>query len=175
MGLFSETEDERKYKELIRTLRSSDINYEVVDILVNYLIEVRDGLRNNEFYDFDFLQRIVVELASNNFESVEEFREVFNNLLNRVRFLLPDGDKTEGYEAIKNEIINYHCSIERNKLFSEELYSLFENRLDYLQIMDIILGDSNLIENFDSIVKFACELGKEIADQGLLKREVISS
>ena len=174
MGLFSETEDERKYKELIRTLRSSDINYEVVDILVNYLIEVRDGLRNNEFYDFDFLQRIVVELASNNFESVEEFREVFNNLLNRVRFLLPDGDKTEGYEAIKNEIINYHCSIERNKLFSEELYSLFENRLDYLQIMDIILGDSNLIENFDSIVKFACELGKEIADQGLLKREVIS-
>jgi len=174
MGFFNETEEERKYRELIRALRSSDVNYEIVDLLVNYLVEVRDGRRNNEFYDFDFLQRIVIELASNNFESVEEFKEVFNSVLNRVRFLLPDGDKTEGYESIKNEIINYHCSIERNKLFSEELYSLFDNRLDYLQIMDIVLGDTNLIENFDSIVKFACELGKEVDDQGLLKREVIS-
>ena len=174
MGFFNETEEEKRYIELIRALRSSDINYEVVDFLVDYLTDVRDKKRNNEFYDFDFLQRVVVELASGEYESIEELQEVFNNLLNRVRFLLPQGDKTEGYESIKNEIVNYHCSIERSKLFSEELYGLFDNRLDYLQIMDIIMKDQNLADNFETIVKFACELGKEVYDQGLLKREIIS-
>ena len=174
MGFFNETEEEKRYKELIKALRNSDLNYEIIEYLVNYLTDVRDGKRNNEFYDFDFLQRVIVELASSDYESLEELQEVFNNILNRVRFLLPDGDKTEGYEGIKNEVINYHCSIERNKLFSEELYSLFDNRLDYLQIMEIILKDANLMNNFETIVNFACELGKEVDDQGLLKREIIS-
>ena len=174
MGFFNETEEERKYRELIRAISDSDLNYQIADILVDYLVDVRDGRRTNDFYDFDFLQRIIIEIASNDFESVESFKEIFDKLLQRVRFFLPEGDKTEGYESIKNEIINYFFSIERKKVFSEELYSLFDNRIDYLQIMDIILNDDNLTNSFDSIVNFACELGKEVDDQGLLKREIIS-
>ncbi|MBQ4031433.1 MAG: hypothetical protein II625_06730, partial [Bacilli bacterium] len=101
MGFFNETEEERRYKELIRALRNSDLNYEIIEFLVDYLTDVRDNRRNNEFYDFDFLQRVIVELASGDYESLDELKEVFNNLLNRVRFLLPQGDKTEGYESIK--------------------------------------------------------------------------
>ena len=40
--------------------------------------------------------------------------------------------------------------------------------------MDIIINDDNLAENFETIVRFAVELGKEVDDQGLLKREIIS-
>ena len=174
MGFFNETEEEKRYKELIRALRSSDLDYNIIEFLVNYVTEVRDGKRTNDFYDFDFLQGVIVELATLNYDDYSQIIEVFNDLVNRVRFLLPDGVKTEGYESIKREIINHHVNIEKNKLFSEELYSLFDNRLDYLQVMDIIMKDENLINNFDNIVKFAVELGKEVDDQGLLKREIIS-
>ena len=133
MGFFNETEEERKYRELIRAISDSDLNYQIADILVDYLVDVRDGRRTNDFYDFDFLQRIIIEIASNDFESVESFKEIFDKLLQRVRFFLPEGDKTEGYESIKNEIINYFFSIERKKVFSEELYSLFDNNGYYFK------------------------------------------
>ena len=174
MGFFNESEQEKKYKELIKALRSSDLDYKSVETLVDYITEIKDGKRINDFYDFELLQGVIIELVTANYESYEELIEVFNRLLNRVRLLLPDGTKTEGFEAIKREIINYYCSIERSNLFSSELYSLFDNRLDYLQIMDIILNDENLTSNFQNIVKFAVELGKEVDDQGLLKREIIS-
>ena len=173
MGFFNETEQEKKYRELIRALRSSNLDYESIETLVKYLTDVRDGRRLNDFYDFELLQGVIVEIATSNYESHEELIEVFNRILNRVRLLLPQGEKTEDFDAIKREIINYYCSIERSNLFSAELYSLFENRLDYLQIMDIILNDENLTDNFENIVNFAVELGKEVDDQGLLKREII--
>ena len=174
MGLFNETELERNYKELIKAIKNSDLDYESVEFFVKYISDIRDNKRLNDFYDFDFMQRVIIELCSNNYENHEELIQTFNNVLNRVKFLLPDGEKTEGYESIKREIVNYYCSIEKNNIFSNELYSLFDNRLDYLQIMDIILNDELLIENFDTIVSFATQMGKEIDDQGLLKREIIS-
>lgn len=175
MGLFNnETEEEKKYKELIKIIRSSELNQRNMEYLINYVIEVRDGKRNNDFLDFELLQSVIVELVSNEYENSYEILGVFEKLISRVRFLLPDGVHTEGYESIKREIINYYCSIEKYDLFSYELYSLFDNRLDYLQIMDIILDDNRLVDNFSSIVNFAIELGKEVDDQGLLKRELIS-
>ena len=174
MGLFYETEEEKQYRELIRALRESNLDYESANTLISYVIDVRDGKRLNDFYDFDLLQGVIIELATSSYNTHEEFVEAFNRILNRVRLLLPDGEKTEDYDAIKREIINYYCSIERSNLFSIELYSLFDSRYDFLQIMDIILNDENLVNNFNNIVKFAVELGKEVDDQGLLKREIIS-
>lgn len=177
MGFFNETELERKYKELIKAIKGSELSYENIDFLVKYLSEVRDGKRLNDFYDFDFLQGVMIEIGTSTFDDEDELVDFFNELINKVKFLLPQGDKTEGYEVIKREILNHYCGnngIIRNNLFSEELYSLFDNRLDYLQVMDIILKDDNLVSNFDNIVRFATTLGKEIDDQGLLKREIIS-
>lgn len=174
MGIFNRTEEEKKYNEIIRKIRISYLDYECTTFLETYVANVRDGKRNNDFYEVDFLEEVILELLGGNYESSEKIKETFNRIVNRVKFLLPDGLKTEGYESIKREIINYHVDIALNNIFSEELYSLFDNRLDYLQIMDIIMKDENLINNFDTIVRFAVELGKEVDDQGLLKREIIS-
>ena len=171
---FLNVNEERSYKELVRAIRSSKIDNEVKVYFLNYLEEIKDGKRNNDFYDFDFLRSVIVELCFNEYDSYEELVETFNRLISRTRTLLPQGDKTEGYESIKREIINNYCDIERNNIFSAKLYSLFSNRIDYLQIMDIILSDDNLNENFEKIEQFAVELGKEISDEGLLKREIIS-
>ena len=173
MGIFNVNE-ERNYKELIRTLRSSKIDNETREYFTRYLSEVREGKRTNDFYEFDFLKSVIVELCLNEYDNFEELVNTFNRLISITRTLLPQGEKTEGYESIKREIITCYCDIERNNIFSAKLYSLFTNRLDYLQIMDIVLNDDNLIANFNKIEKFAVELGKEMADEGLLKREIIS-
>ena len=176
MGLFNENEEVKKYRDLIKIIRSSDLNYECIEFLVKYISDIKDGKRTNDFYDFDFLQGAMIEIATSEFYGVAELEDFLNQLIHRVKFLLPCGDKSEGYEGIKREIINHYSSTHgiTTELFSEELYSLFDSRFDYLQIMNIILKDENLVSNFDSIVKFAVELGKEVDDQGLLKREVIS-
>lgn len=175
MGIFiNKTDEEKKYDDIIRIIRSSYLHYEYNLFLENYVSSIRDKRRNNDFYELDFLEEVIVKLISGKYESVNEFKEVFNRLLGKVKFLLPLGENTEGYESIKREIINYHINITKENLFSEELYSLFDNRLDYIQIMDIIMKDEDLTKGFDKIVRFAVELGKEVDDQGLLKREIIS-
>lgn len=174
MGFFNKTEEEKRFEELIRTIRNSDLDYYSIDYFVDYLTEIKDGKRLNDFYDFDFLKSVIIELCSINYESYEDLVKVFNRVVGRVKILLPEGEETEGYEAIKREVVNYYCDIERNDLFSNELYSLFSDRVDYLQIMDIVMSDPNLVENFDKVVDFATQIGKEIDDEGLLKREIIS-
>ena len=173
MGFFNETEEEKKFRELLRVIRISNLDYESTELLTNYVSEIRDGRRVNDFYDFEMLQGAILEILNSNYESKEQLLGFLNKLTDRVRFLLPQGTKTDDYERIKEEIINYHCSIERLDLFDEKLYSLFDNRRDYLQIMDIIMHDENLVNNFSSIVNFAVKIGAEEHDQGKIKREII--
>ena len=174
MGFFNETEQERQYKELIRAIRSSDLEYDACDYLVNYVSDVKNNKRNNDFYDFDLLQGVILEVLTSGSITYNDVVELFKKVLYYVKFLLPQGKETQGFESIKREIINYYYKIIVLDKFSNELYSLFDNRLDYIQIMDIILSDQNLLDNFTKIVEFAVQMGKEIDDQGLLKREIIS-
>ena len=46
MGLFSEeTPEERDYKRLIKTIRNSGLNYEIVNYLVSFVSDIRDKKR----------------------------------------------------------------------------------------------------------------------------------
>ena len=174
MAFFNETEEEKRYKDLIKGVKSTRLEESIKYYLINYLIEIRDGKRVNDFYNYEFLERMISVIATSEYRSYEEFNNIFNQLIKRVRFLLPDQEKTNGYDLIVNELVNYGIDLEKKHLFNEELYSLFDNRLDYLQIMELISKDDNLVQNFNKIVNFSLELGKVIDDQGLLKREIIA-
>lgn len=170
MGIFNERED-RKYRDLIKIIKTSNISQSDKDFLVKYVTEIKDGKRNNDFFDFEFLQGVILQLIN------QDNPCYFNDLLDIVNFLFPQGEKTENYSLLKREFVINYCGedgIIHKKLFNKEFYSLFGSRTDYLQVMNIILEDPNLIENFHNIVEFGISLGKEIEDQDLIKREIIS-
>lgn len=177
MGIFNETDEEKKYRELIRIIKSSDLSYDCMDYLVTYVCAVRDGRKSNDFFDFEFLKDVVIRIVESNNQNVDDLKEYLNELAYITEFILPEGSETEDYIGYKNFILSNFTgeyNLISEDIFSEELYSLFSNRQDFSQIMNIIINDNNLIDNFDNIIEFAVNMGKEIEDKDLLKREVIS-
>ena len=135
MGIFGERDNEKNYRDIIKAVKSSKLD----KTSILFLLLIRNTL---------FL--------------VEAFVEKFTDNIRIVKFMLPQGVNTPGFESIKRELILNYDNLLNNNLFSEEFYSLFESRNDYLQVMNIILKDDNLKDNFDSIVSFAVQLGKEV-------------
>lgn len=166
MGLFSEeTQFEKECKELLRVIRNADVSYDAQDYFSTYVMDVRDGKRNNDFYEFDFLRAIILEcLNSNSEQSIEDFEEI----IKQVKFLLPLGMETEDYEIIKNMIIN------GNHVWNMQLYALFNNRLDYIQIMKIIQSEKIFSDNYDSIVHYAITVSPYCINTSVLKSELLS-
>lgn len=163
MGLFSEETDlERNFKELLKVIRNNvNIDYPEREYFIDYVTQVRDAKRNNDFYEFDFLRAIILDcLTQENGDLVFLFEEK----IKQAKTLLPMGIETEDYEAIKNMIIN------GGQTWNMQLYALFDNRLDYIQIMNAI--DSN--DNSDTIIKYALEVSPYCINQGVLKNEILS-
>ena len=65
-------------------------------------------------------------------------------------------DYTEEYDLIKNMILNNFVGNDKMcQIFDYEFYSLFNSKLDYIQIMNIITGDDEIYDNYDMIYNFA--------------------
>ena len=164
MGFFiEETELDKKYKTLIRVISRYDrIDDMDREFLLKYVIGVRDGKQNNDFFEFDFLNSIILELMNNCAEVVDSF----NKLKEVVKTLLPAGLETPNYEIIKNLIINGNSEID------VRLYSLFEDRIDYIQVMNIIKKDAGRYR--DKVIDYALEVSPYCINQIILKSEIIS-
>ena len=166
--------DKSKYNELIKYIRYSNLDKMIKNYLIKLVAEIRDGKRINAFIDYDILERTIIELLKMDINNLAELQDKIDKIINRINFLLPQKEATPDFESIKREILSHHVKLEVSELFSQEMYSIFDDRNDYLQIMDIILSDENLVNNFDKIVDFAVKIAREIDDQGLIKREIIS-
>ena len=175
MALFG-NRNERDYKELIKIIRNSRLNVHDKVYLTNYVSSIAAGTRNNDFFDFEFLHDVILIICNN----IEEFDGVeckLREVLNSVKLMFPQGTKTENFESLKGEFITNFCDnngIIARGVFNNEFFSIFTDRKDYLQVMNIILSDENLIKNFDSIVNFGIAIAKELEDPDLIKREIIS-
>ena len=184
MPLFNNnTEIERKYRDLIRVINKVKMNRGDKAWLLTYVREIRDNERTNDFFDFDFLCEAVlktIEVITDTCPpcGVNKFAsEYICELRDAVRFLFPQGTKTENYEELKNEFLVNCCGRGGhiyNELFSKEFHGVFATRNDYLQVINIIASDDTLRNNFSDIVSFSVELAKEIEDLGLVKREIIA-
>ena len=163
MGIFTaETELEKIYNSLIKTIKSTKYNHNK-NFLLDYVTGVRDGIRDNDFYEFDFLNSIILELINSDIYNIED---AFNSLIEKVKILLPAGLETPGYEVIKNLIINNNDEIDIR------LYVLFDNRFDYIQVMKIIKRDAS--EYYEKIVDYALEVSQYCINQDILKNEILS-
>lgn len=164
MGFFiEETELEKRYKILIKAIRDAkNIDYMDRDFLLDYVIGIRDGKRNNDFYEFEFLNDIILELINNS----EQIEDDFNKIKEVVKILLPVGLETSNYAIIKNLIVNGNSEID------VRLYSLFENRLDYIQVIKIIKEEAS--DYYDRVIDYALEVAPYCINQTILKSEILS-
>ncbi len=156
-----------KYKDLIKIVKSSKVlENENESFLVNYIDDIRNERRVNDFFEFEFLKDVVLKLITTNLD--KDFNTKFNDIISNIKFLLPLGNKTENYEFYKNLIIN------SDLVFDKEMYSLFENKLDYQQIINIIRSKSLAEEQYNLVRNYIIEISPYCLSNEHLKKEVIS-
>ncbi len=179
MGFFNETEEEKKYKNLIKAVRSSNkISMEMIQYIVAYIENVRDNRISNDFFEYEFLERIVLEVCDEEYNSLFDFKEQFEELCRTVKFLLPDGVNTNDYVGIKNMIINNLVGpygLIAKGLFDKKLYSLFESRHDYMFIMNLLSEVEDMPCTCQDVYNYICEVAPWTPNQTVLRSEVVSA
>ena len=176
MGILNSINGKDKiYFNLIRLIRSDKVfSKEEKDTLTKYLNELKNGTQLNEFVDDEILCFIVTDMLDHKFKgTVKEYLEKNKDCL---RFMFPQGTDTPDYDLIKKEVINNYLGkngIFSNDLFDKTFYALFDEKIHYFQIMNIILSDEATKKYFDDIVEFAVTMGKEIDDYDLFYRELL--
>lgn len=154
-----------KYKDLIKTVKSSKkMNYEDELYLVNYIDDIRNERRKNDFFEFEFLKEIILKLINSNSNIELTLKQTINN----TKFLLPLGIKSENYEFYKELIIN------SDLVFDKELFSLFDNKLDYQQILNIIKSKNLDDEQYNLVRNYIIDVSPYCISTEYLKKEVIS-
>ena len=170
------TEKDRLYNDLIKIVKNSKAltSYDKNEV-IEYITEIKNGKKRNPYVDDEILAHVIMDIAEHyKSEGVEEY---FSEAEECVAFLLPFGEKTEGFEQIKTEICNLYIGengIFGTEFFNIEFYMLFMDSKDYFQIMNIIMSDVELKDHFSDIVEFATTMSKEIDDYRLFKNELIS-
>lgn len=176
MGLFNnDTEEEKKYKKLIKAIRYSDLKEADRNFLIDYVDKINSGQINNDFYEFEFLNRIVLELLStDHYQGIEKTINEYKNILS---LLLPEGVYTEDSQGIMEMFINNFCGesgiIEKN-LFNRKFYALFQNRYDYIFIMNMIIQDNDLRYKAHRIFDYAIEVSPYCSNAQVFKNELLS-
>ena len=178
MGFFNETEEEKQYKTLIKAIKSSSkLDLEMIQYLVDYVTKVKNREINNDFYEYEFLERVMLELADSDYDYLEDFKAQLEETIEVVKYLLPDGLNTEDYQNIKNMIINKLIGsnglIEKG-LFDRNLYSTFGSRYDYLFVVDLIADEKELPCSYQDIFNYVCEVAPYTPNQTVLRCEVVA-
>lgn len=175
MGIFNTDTEEKNYKKLMKAIRYSNLKDTDRTFLVNYVDKINNEEKNNDFFTFEFLSRAILTLLEEN--ETFDAEENFGNYIKMVRMLLPEGVLTENYEGIMEMFLNNFCGskgIIANHLFDSSFYALFQNRYDYLYVMNMISSSAELLENARSIFKYGVLVSPFCTNSQVFKNELIS-
>ncbi|HAB67606.1 MAG TPA: hypothetical protein DCE23_09600 [Firmicutes bacterium] len=178
MSLFNQTEEEKVIKNLIRAIRNdSRLGSEDKNYLVNYVNDVMNGVRNNDFFEFDYLVRAITSLVEHKEDEYYTAESLLAKYISVVKQFLPEGPQTEDYKAVMEMIINNFYGDKgfiNENLYDESFFALFKNRHDYLYIMKIISTKDGVREYANRIFDYAIKVSPYCANQGVLNNELLS-
>ncbi len=163
------------FRGMLRAIRNSQVlDYDGKEYLLNYVNGIKNGTRENEFFDFDILNAFILKFANGNISCADEtqtqasvIEDKLKKIINNIKIQLPLGVKTEDYESIKASIIN------TNGEFNKKLFLLLENKYDYTQILNLINEKYNSYEK-EVISNYAVNVCPYCVNQKQLKAEIIS-
>ncbi len=163
---------DKNYRNLIKAIRNSNkISYDFQGYLINYLSKIKNGTRNNDFIDEDILTSVILKFTNGEIKidlEHEDYYDKFNSIIDIVKFMLSEGTETPEFESIKQSLII--GKLDYDKYF----YSIFDNRIDYEQVINIIYSDKEIEKYKSYIIKYALEVSPYCINQSLLKKEIIS-
>ena len=164
--------EDKNYRNLVKAIKNSTkIGYDFQSYLLNYVNGIKSGRLNNDFIDEDILVSVILSFANGEIKAENEGESLidkFNEKINSVKFMLPEGEKTPEYENIKRSIMI------NKEVTSKELYSILGSRLDYEQIMNLIASDKLLKDNEVYIFNYAIEVSPYCINVEVLKREIVA-
>ena len=141
MGLFREdTEEEKAKKSLIKAIRNSNLTYNWVDTLVAYVSAVYDKERSNDFLEYEYLDRIILEIILNsNYVNELDVDSELDKIIDYVRMILPCGNRTDMAQEIISTFVNQFKYDENGfvnaRIFKEGFYNLFDNKVNALKML----------------------------------------
>ena len=163
-------ERNEKLNELLKVIRTSRLSSQYKKTLSEYVSGIKDNKRNNDFIDVDFLTRIMLEIITHYYNSEDALN--LNNLIRAVKYIFPEGSKTEEYEKLQNLFVNNLSKYE--KCFNKKFYAIFQDKRDYIDIIGIILDNEYYESCVDEIIDFAINVARYCQPQIILKQEIIA-
>lgn len=158
-------DEERTLANLIRTIKRSNINASKKDELSNYVSNIKNGKANNDFFDIDTLETVILDLLDENKTTASLY-----DYINTIKFLLPYGKDSERYEEIKSLIKSGNIFIDKDLSF------IFADSSNYVMFMRI-LKEKGLLEDkekFNNIVDFAVNVKPLCINEDIFKGELLS-
>lgn len=178
MGIFNQTEEEKVVKNLIRAIRNdSRLGSEDKNYLINYINDVISGTRSNDFFEFEYLIRTITSLVETKEDEYYTAESLMQKYISVVKQFLPEGTQTEDYKAVMEMVINNFYGktgfINAN-LYDDKFYALFQNRYDYLYVMNLINKDYDIRQYANRIFNYAVSVSPYCANQSIFKSELLS-
>ena len=180
MGMFQKSDEKLKYEEnarkmrlLINEIKARQLEDKTRDFYLNYLDNIRKGYPN-DFGDMDTLFQVFMKLLDSNFSGVRDLREHFEQMV-QLYHKMVNSNKEE--LDMKNIFIHNFVGTDGllyNDYYDDAMYSTFQNKKDYFDIMNVIMSDGFLKSEFDTISDYISKVSKYCLSQDMLKRDVIS-
>ena len=181
MKLFERTEKDDVKKQLTNLqksiIASNELSKDAYTILINYIESVKDNNSYNDFFEIDFLIRVFIQLIDRSFDSEELMKNHLGKIISCVHELLPLGIETPNYKFVKEMIINNFVGNEGildYDIFNLDFYALFDNKNVYLNCMNIIMSNSNLLANYSTIHKYATRVSRLCLSKEMFYADIIS-
>lgn len=178
MGLFREdTEEEKAKKSLIKAIRNSNLTYNWVDTLVAYVSAVYDKERSNDFLEYEYLDRIILEIILNsNYVNELDADSELDKIIDYVRMILPCGNRTDMAQEIISTFVNQFKYDENGfvnaRIFKEGFYNLFDNKVNALKMLYLGYKNGLSEEDLDVITKYSIEIAPYCNNQDILFYEI---
>lgn len=182
MGIFSKTEEEireeelqKKYKLITSTIyNSNNLSEEESKYLIDYVNNIRRGY-TNDFDDIDTLFQVMLRMVENEYDSLSELKEHFEKVISCYHQLV--NKESKDYPRTKERFIEMFIGEDGliyRGLFDPSILSIFQNKEDYFEIMNVIRKDSLLTEKFELVKQYITSVCKYCLNQDVLKRDIIS-
>lgn len=181
MSIFNKTPEEikkeeelRKYRLLEDEIYNSNLDDSCKLFLERYIDKIKRGY-SNPYNDIDTLIRVLIVIINSDFIDYEDFEKHIIQA-GKIYHKVVDINKDD-YEKNKERFIDDFIGdqgIIYNELYDDSLFSIFKNKEDYFDIMNIIKNNPLLVKNFETIKIYIQSVSKYCLNQDVLKRDIIS-
>lgn len=175
MSFFNKNEeniDDKKYRLLINDIKNKKLDEDIKQYLIDYIEKIKKG-GQNDFYDLDTLIEVITKISNIHFNYSEQFITFFNRCIKSFHQVvnISKEDYEQNKEMFCELFLNDLLSI---KLYDNSMYAIFQNKMDYFEIMSVILSNQNLTKLFSHILDYINSVSKYCLNQDILKRDIIS-